>query len=302
MAHRRLALWLAVLTALLIGVSSTALAQQPKTKQVEVFGEKINYLEAGSGPPVILLHGLGGDLSHWIFTVPPLATHFHVYVPDQIGFGMSDKPLLNYRVSTLVDFLNAFCEKLGIEKPTVVGNSLGGWAAMAYALAYPEHIDKLVLVDAAGYSTKRMNEPPLTRDALMRLNPGSVTAYKDLMNEIMANKQTVTDRMAAEMFETKVRKNDGYTVNQFIESILRGEDFMDGKLAGIKAPTVVIWGRQDTLTSLAMGQAFAKDIPGAQMVVLDGCGHVPQIECAPAFNATLLKALGATATAQSSAK
>jgi pimeloyl-ACP methyl ester carboxylesterase len=295
MVRIRLAVRLAVF---MTAFATLASAQQPPTKQVEVFGQKINYLEAGSGPPVILLHGLGGDLSNWAFTVPALATRIHVYVPDQIGFGMSDKPLINYRVSTLVDFLNAFCQKLGIDKPTVVGNSLGGWTAMAYALAYPDRIDKLVLVDAAGYSAKRMNEPALTRDLLMRLNPGSVTALKELMNGITANKQMVNDQMATQLFEAKMRKNDGYTVNQFIESILRGEDLLDGKLGSIKAPTFVIWGRQDTLTSLAMGQAFARDIPGAQMIVLDGCGHVPQIECAPAFNAALLKSLGGAATAQ----
>jgi pimeloyl-ACP methyl ester carboxylesterase len=296
MARMRVALRLAVLVVALAATGVSA--QQPATRQVEVFGQKINYVEAGSGPPVILLHGLGGDLSNWVFTVPALASRFHVFVPDQIGFGMSDKPLINYRVSTLVDFLNAFCQKLGIDKPTVVGNSLGGWTAMAYALAYPDRLDRLVLVDAAGYSTKRMNEPPLTRERMMALNPGSVSALKELMNGITANKQLVNDQTATQLFEAKLRKNDGYTINQFIESILRGEDSLDGRLGSIKAPTFVIWGRQDTLTSLAMGQAFAKDIPGAQMTVLDGCGHVPQIECASAFNAVLLKALGVAATAQ----
>jgi 2-hydroxy-6-oxonona-2,4-dienedioate hydrolase len=95
----------AALSALILSVQ--ALAQAPASKQVEVFGQKIHYLEAGSGATVVLLHGLGGDGSNWALTLPALAKNFHVFVPDQIGFGDSDKPMIEYRVGTLVDFLDA---------------------------------------------------------------------------------------------------------------------------------------------------------------------------------------------------
>ena len=72
-------------------------AQAPASKQVEVFGQKIHYLEAGSGPTVILLHGLGADANNWVMNTAFLAKSFHVFVPDQIGFGDSDKPPINYR-------------------------------------------------------------------------------------------------------------------------------------------------------------------------------------------------------------
>jgi pimeloyl-ACP methyl ester carboxylesterase len=88
-----------------------------------------------------------------------------------------------------------------------------------------------------------------------------------------------------------LRKNDGYTIDRFIDSILRGEDVVDGKLGAIKAPTLVVWGREDALVPLAAGKALAEDIPGAQSVILDSCGHVPQAECAAPFNAALLKYL-----------
>src|SRR5262245_54425956 len=107
--------------------TAAARAQAPPTesKQVEIFGQKIYYLEAGaaSNPAVILLHGLGGDMSKWAMTVPALSGKYHVYVPDQIGFGKSDKPIANYRVAMLVEFLDAFCKKLGIQKATVIGHS-----------------------------------------------------------------------------------------------------------------------------------------------------------------------------------
>src|SRR5689334_13457355 len=107
-------------------LAAAAWGQDPAIKQVEVYGQKIYYQEAGSGPDVILLHGLGGDRTNWNATVPALASRFHVLVPDQVGFGQSDKPMIDYRIGTLVDFLNAFCKKTGITKATLVGNSLGG--------------------------------------------------------------------------------------------------------------------------------------------------------------------------------
>ena len=131
-----------------------AYAQSPtaESKQVEIFGQKIYYLESGSAsnPTVILLHGLGGDVSNWAPTVPALSAKSHVFALDQIGFGQSDKPVINYRVATLVEFLNAFYKKLGIEKASLVGNSLGGWTAAAYTIAYPNKVDKLVLVTPPG--------------------------------------------------------------------------------------------------------------------------------------------------------
>jgi pimeloyl-ACP methyl ester carboxylesterase len=148
--------------ALLCTLAATAWAQDAATKQVEIYGQKIYYQEAGSGPDVILLHGLGADRSAWAATVPALAAKYHVYVPDQVGFGQSDKPAIDYRVGTLVDFLDAFCKKAGIAKATLVGNSMGGWVAMDFALAHPDKVNRLVLVDSAGYSSKRTGGPPLT--------------------------------------------------------------------------------------------------------------------------------------------
>lgn len=286
----------AVLLTLLL--TAAICAQTPATKQVEVFGQKINYVEAGSGPNVILLHGLGGDTTNWMLTIPALAKNYHVWVPDQIGFGQSDKPLINYRVGTLVEFLNGFCKQVGIGKAAIVGNSLGGWTAAAFALAYPDKVEKLVLVDAAGYSPERWGGPKLDRKEMMRLNPATPAALKETMKVVFHNQAMLTDAMIEQMFAAKLKRGDGYTINQFIESILRGEDLLDGKVKNIKAPTLVVWGRNDGLTPLAMGEAFAQDIPGAQKAYLDQCGHVPQIECSNAFSQALLKFLAGNSTAQ----
>ena len=267
-------------------------AQDATTKQVELFGQKIYYLEAGSGPEVILLHGLGGDKGNWRMTLPVLAARFHVYAPDQIGFGQSDKPQINYRVATLVDFLNAFYKKVGLSKATLVGNSLGGWVAMDFALQYPDKVSRLVLVDSGGYSFKRTGGVAPTREVMLGLNPSSLAGTKQLMAIVFHNKAFSTDEVAAQVFTEHLRKNDGYTINSFVDSILRGEDVVDGRLGGIKTPTLIVWGRDDMLIPLATGKALAEDIGGSQTVVLDDCGHVPQMECAAPFNDALLKYLG----------
>jgi len=278
---------------LIVGLASALWAQGPTPKEVQVFGQKIHYLEAGSGPNVILLHGLGGDASNWAATIPALAKSFHVFVPDQIGFGASDKPLANYRVGMLVDFLDGFCKKLAITKATVVGNSLGGWTAMAFTLAHPDKVERMVLVDSAGFSFEHLGGSKPTREMMEVMNVSTVEGAKTLLGVIFANKAMATDAVAETFLAEHLRKNDGYTVERFIDSIFRGEDVVDGKLAKIKIPTLVVWGREDGLTPLAGGKMMANEIAGSEIVILDRCGHVPQIECAVPFNAALLKFLNA---------
>jgi abhydrolase domain-containing protein 6 len=291
-----------LLTFIFAGANAQSFGQSgaPESKQVEIFGQKIHYLEAGaaSNPTVILLHGLGGDMSNWAMTIPALSGKYHFYVPDQVGFGKSDKPVANYRVTMLVEFLDAFYRKLGVQKATIVGNSLGGWTAAAFALAHPEKVDKIVLVDAAGYTSKRWGGPEMTKDAMAALNPATTQDFKRLFSLILYNRALLTDQFLETALTNKLKRGDGHTINSFIESFLRGEDFLDGKTKAIKAPTLVVWGKDDGLTPLGMGKAFVEDIPGAQLVVIDNCGHLPQMEKAAEFNSALLKFLGAVQTAQ----
>lgn len=261
-------------------------------KYATVFGAKIHYLEAGSGPVVILLHGLGGSAANWAPTIAPLAQKYRVIVPDQIGFGKSDKPMLNYRVGTLVDFLDGFYSQTGVQKASLVGNSLGGFTAAAFALAHPEKVDKLVLVDAAGFAVTGDLDPKV----LNGLNPSTRQQVKDLLSLVFYNKAPFSSDAAIDAFlASRVTADDGYTIQRFIESIAHSEDILDGKLGAIKHPTLIIWGREDGLTPLAMGQRFNKEIAGSQLFIIEKCGHVPQLEKAAEFNTGLMKFLGGAA-------
>jgi pimeloyl-ACP methyl ester carboxylesterase len=283
---------LALIALLLLCASQTTFASQtnaPAEKETLVFGQKIRYVEAGSGPTVILLHGLGGSSQAWQFNIGPFAEKFHVFVPDQIGFGKSDKPLVNYRIRTYVDFLDQFCKQLKIERATLVGVSMGGWIAALFTAAFPDRVDKLVLVDAAGYSPPKDVDPR----TFYRLNPTTREGMKFLVAKVFYNKAFQTDAAIEQAIAARLSAGDGYTINAISESIIRGEDFLDDTVKMIKRPTLIVWGREDGLVPLTDGERFNKDIAGSKLVVIDQCGHVPNLEKAGEFNVAVIKFLTA---------
>lgn len=264
-----------------------SLANAQMSKEVLVFGQKIHYVEAGSGPNLILLHGLGGSTQAWQFNIGPLAEKYHVFVPDQIGFGKSDKPLVNYRIRTYVDFLDQFCKQLKIDRATLVGNSMGGWIAVIFTASFPDRVDKLVLVDADGYT------PPKDLDTrgLFGLNPTTREGMKALLAKVFYNKAFQSDAAVDLAIATRLAAGDGYTINSITESVIRGEDFLDDAVKKITRPTLIVWGRQDGLVSLTVGERFNKDIAGSKLVIIDQCGHIPNAEKPGEFNAAVLKFL-----------
>lgn len=273
-----------------VSAAQTTPAQTDAT--ATIYGVKIHYVEAGSGPVVVLLHGLGGNYTNWAFNMSVLAQKYRVIVPDQIGFGKSDKPIINYRIMTYVDFLDAFLKELKVEHASLVGNSLGGWIAAAYTLAHPEKVERLVLVDAAGFAFAK----DFDTNQLFKLNPSTRADMKELTSRVFYNKQLfMSDAFIDASMAGRINAGDGYTIRSITESIIRGEDFLDNRLAAIKQPTLIVWGKQDGLLPLADGERFQKEITGSQLLVFDQCGHVPMVEKALDFNAAVLKFLAAPA-------
>lgn len=273
---------------LLLCASLTVFASQaPVEKETLVFGQKIHYVEAGSGPTVILLHGLGGSSAGWQPNIGPLAEKFHVVVPDQFGFGKSAKPLVNYRIRTYVDFLDQFCKQLKIERASLVGSSMGGWIAAAFTAAFPDRVDKLVLVGAAGYSPSKDVDPR----TFYSLNPTTREGMKALTAKVFYNKLFQTDAAIDATMAARLAASDGYTINSITESIIRGEDFLDVTVKTIKHPTLIVWGRHDGLLPLSDGERFNKDIAGSKLVVFEECGHVPNLEKASEFNTAVINFL-----------
>jgi pimeloyl-ACP methyl ester carboxylesterase len=122
----------------------------PELRTVNVFGCTIRYRELGSGPPLVLIHGIGGDADDWAFCLEPLSAAHRVIAFDLLGFGRSDKPPIDYTIEGFVEVLEQFLGALDIARASIAGNSMGGWIAATFALSHPELVEKLVLVDSAG--------------------------------------------------------------------------------------------------------------------------------------------------------
>jgi pimeloyl-ACP methyl ester carboxylesterase len=282
--------FLAAALVLLLSHSQAQNGDEPKQstgKFANVFGAKIYYLDSGSGSPVVLLHGLADDVGVWESVIPALAAKHRVIAIDQIGFGRSDKPLLSYRVGTFVDFLDGFLNELKIDRATLVGNSLGGWIAAAFAIAHPERVDRLVLCDAAGYAALTKAIKPRTWTALRLADRDDI---RELGPLTFHDKRFYEDIDLA--FKQRVGAGDGFTVNQVVDSIIRGDDILDGRLAGIRCPTLIVWGREDKLIPLELGERFHREIAGSELAVINDCGHMPHVECSDKLNHALLKFFG----------
>jgi pimeloyl-ACP methyl ester carboxylesterase len=278
-----------LLLAVFVAPSFGQSAGKPEEKTVAVFGQTIHYWDVGSGPVVVLVHGLGsrkeGD---WGRVVAPLSQKYRVLALDQIGFGQSDKPVIDYSIQTYVDFLNEFLHELKIEKASLVGESLGGWISAAYALetASDTHmvpVDKLVLVDAAGL---QQDKP------IPDLNPSSLASERKLLQVVFYDSSWVNDEVVRKGLEDRMRANISYTVHSVLSNPGLGGERLDGKLANIRVPTLVVWGKQDALLPLESGERYAAQIPGAKLVTFDKCGHVPPVEKAAEFVSAVTAFLG----------
>jgi len=275
---------------LLFNFFSTARCQMvqplPPLQTVIVHGHKIAYYQAGKGGAVIFIHGLGADSRHWAANIDALSQNFRVIAVDQIGYGQSDKPLMRYTVENFSAYLQGFLQALKIPKASLVGNSLGGWVALDFTLRHPQMVEKLVLVDAAGLRpTAALNWPEGGR---MTLSPITTKWFFELME---ANKQWATADLGPNAFERHVQNGDSYTVASSVAEMLTGHDFEDKKLGNVRVPTLIIWGRDDLLIPLAMGEQFHKGIAGSQMIVMDGTGHIPMVGKPAEFNQVVSKFL-----------
>ena len=250
-------------------------AQQPQDKTILVFGQTLHYWDVGSGPVLVLVHGLGSSKDgDWGRVVAPLAKKYRVIAMDQVGFGRSDKPLIDYKIQTYVDFLNEFLRELKVEKVSLMGESLGGWISALYAVeisggAHLVPIEKLVLVDAAGLQQDKQ---------IPNLNPSTLADMRKLLEAVFYDTSWVTDEALQKSFTDKLAKHDGYTVRAILTNPSLASERLDDRLPQIRLPTLVVWGKQDTLLPISSGERYAAGITGAKLVSFDQCGHVPPIE------------------------
>lgn len=253
---------------------------------VEINGVNFHYVEyPGVGENIFLLHGFGSSTYTWNDVMPYLNNlGYHVWALDMKGFGWSDKPInAAYDPHTLALEVNAFMEIMGLENVTFAGNSLGGYVGTLLALKHPDKVKNLVLVDAAGQPPKKhplvvsMAKLPFSA-AFMKLVNGSWIIRMNLKDTVYDKKVVTPEKVDA--YFSRLCTQGGIDAQV---AVARSIDFDNmpehvKRLSDLKAKTLIIWGENDKWIPLEQGKKFKRDIDGSILVVLPGCGHIPQEE------------------------
>ena len=249
-----------------------------RSAHVQAGPYRLHYLEAGSGPPLVLVHGLASNATQdWGRLIGPLSRQFHVYAPDLPGFGRSERPPdADYSIPMQVEAVRAFMDAKGVRRARVAGISMGGWIAARLAGESPERVDRLVLVDAAGM---RPDGPAIPAEALL---PRDEEGVRRLVATVRHNAPVPPSFVARDILARRLREE--WIVRRALESMSAGRDWLNGTLGRADMPVLIVWGRQDVLIPVAYGEALKAELPHAELVVLDGCGHVPIADCPEAFD------------------
>jgi 2-hydroxy-6-oxonona-2,4-dienedioate hydrolase len=261
-----------------------AQAQNAVQKDATVLGFKLHYQDAGRGPVVVLLHGLGGDGSRWAPNIGPLSREFRVIALDQIGFGQSDKPLANYHTGMLSEFLARFLATIGVSKASLVGNSMGASVALYTAVHYPQVVDRLVLADCACLrAVGAAASAPAASHRRDIQNGVTSEETRDFFRILFHDKSLVTDKVVED--NLVLRLQSAFAISKIQESGARGLGSISQEQAhGVNAPTLIIWGKFDQLDNPALADLLAETIPRSRKVLIDDSGHMPQLEKPAEFN------------------
>ena len=238
--------------------------------------------------PVILIHGLGHAAARdWAGVIPALADRYDVYTLDLPGFGASDKGNHLYSPANYVRVLDALFRERLKQPADIVGHSMGGVIALAYAAAYPDRVRRLVAVDVAGVLHRSVYAEYMGRMMAER-KLGADSPWLEMLSRVITLQAENLPPKGAMSIETpQVRQRLLRGDPTVIAALALVEHDLSRGLRMIKAPTLVIWSSDDKVAPLRTGQALATAIPGARLVVIDEAGHAPQVSQPARFSALL---------------
>jgi pimeloyl-ACP methyl ester carboxylesterase len=247
-----------------------------KSEYIEAGGYRLHYFEAspsnGGGTPLVLVHGLGARGEDWGAMIPALAAQgFHVYVPDLLGYGRSPRPDVDYSISLEEQTVVQFMQAMHVPRADVGGWSMGGWIAMKLTLDHPEMVDRLAIYDSAGVYFPATWEPAL-------FIPSDVAGVQRLI-AMLTPKPRALPNFAAEAALRKLQGN-AWVVQRSMSAMTNGKDLLDFRLHGITQPMLIVWGAEDVLIPLSVGEGIHKRVPQSVLEIVDGCGHLAPAECA----------------------
>jgi pimeloyl-ACP methyl ester carboxylesterase len=261
-------------------------------------GAKVRYFRLGDGPPVVLIHGLGESSLVWCSNMEALASRHTVIALDLPGHGASDKPPGAYSLEVMLEFLTDFMDSLELQRPSLVGNSMGGLVSLSVGLDRPERVDKLVLANSAGLGREvaaflRLLSLPVLGEFMALPKQQGI---RFVMSRFPNTDDDMTEAFVTALFEE--RKRPGNTA-AMLRMLRAGVNLLGVKpwavltsrLSELRVPTLLLWGRQDAIFPVKHAYRAAKLIPRARLKVFENCGHWPQRDARKDFNRLVLQFL-----------
>jgi len=236
--------------------------------------DKFRYIEAGEGEPLLLLHGLFGELSNFEGVVDCFKGKYRVIVPIM---PLLDMDLINTSVSGLARFVNRLVETFGLTGIHLLGNSLGGHVALMYILKHPEKVRTLILTGSSGLFENGMGDSYPKRGDYEYIKKKSAMTFYD--------PSLATKELVDEVFEITNNRLKVVKIIALAKSAIRNN--LGDELKNIQQPTLLIWGNNDIVTPPFVGEEFKKLIPNSELYFIDKCGHAPMMEVPDEFNKIL---------------
>lgn len=258
-----------------------------QSRFLEIDGMPVHYRDEGNAQdtlPLVLLHGTGASLHTWEGWVEALRGERRIIRLDLPAYGLTGPhPEGRYEMVDYARFLLKFLDSLHLQRFILGGNSLGGRIAWSTALQVPGRIAALILVDASGYPVASDSRPlafriagwPGARLIFRYVTPRNVV--EGSVRNVYANQDLVTAELIDRYYDLALREGNR---KAFIDRMSGGKEWSDNyeEIGSIKAPTLILWGREDKLIPVAAAEQFHADLPNDTLVILDGIGHVPMEE------------------------
>jgi len=261
-------------------------------RTIRAADHEIHYVDVGpreDPEPLVLIHGLGGNLDNWRHTIAAFGKAKRVVAVDLPGFGKSEKkPGVDYGPRPMAGRVAAFMDALGIERAAIAGNSMGGLVTVWIALDHPERAARIVLVDAAGLDEEMgwLTDNILSVENLEKNQWRGARAGEDVIFvETPEGYAAEVERLYHISRTDPTWPAYARTFRSAVEGVFR--DNVRWKLGEIETPTLIVWGEEDNLLDIEAAETMHREIDGSLLTVIPACGHVPQWECPRPFNRAL---------------
>jgi pimeloyl-ACP methyl ester carboxylesterase len=292
------------------GIAAKGVAEELEIRHLALHGHRVAYRQAGSGPVVVLVHGITSNSATWQRVMPYLARRFTVIAPDLLGHGESAKPKGDYSLGAYASGLRDLLVALGHDRATFVGHSLGGGIAMQLAYQFPERCERLVLVDSGGLgrdvslllrsATLPGSEFVLPLLAATRLlNVGRATG--GLLSRLGLRAGTDIEEIArghATLADSETRGAFVQTLRSVVEPGGQRVDASDRLYLAGHIPFLLIWGEHDSIIPVAHGLRAHRQVAGSHLEVFANSGHFPQLDEPEKFLDVLIDFMDGTDPAQ----